>query len=335
MKYVSSHESLSGGEIENLVRTYFTNRGFQVIKDFRIRTWKPDLIAVHGNDVIVVEVKGAQADIRKAVAQAAVYATDATSAYLAAPPSQVTEWVRNAADALGIGLLQVADSVKEIVTPRRQPPRPSLLARVHRASRGGHVGKPPTYPRPRPTLDRPLRHPAVLDLFLQHPDREFTTREAAAEAHTAYSTAWRAVRDLVALGLLSSKRAGYANVVSLRSKSPVLADLRRLRSIELSPHRRAAKRFADRLAEIPEVRTAILFGSVARGTEGIASDVDVAVVVDRITVSLTGQVRRLAEQVQDEAGLSIIPTLLRPTDLASGRQLARDLQKGETLYERH
>ena len=335
MKHTTYSEALSGRELEDRVAAYLTGQGFRVIRDLRIRTWKPDIVATRGDDVIVVEAKSARADARKAMAQAAVYATDATSAYLALPPSQFTERVRNAADALGIGLLEVDDSVRQIVAPDKHAPRPSLLARARRASRGRRPAVPPEYPRRRPTLDRVLRHRAILDLLLKHPGREFTIREVAGEAKTAYATTWRTVRDLVALGLLSTKRAGHANVVSLRGDPSSLSDLQRLRSIELSPHHRAAKRFADRLAEIPDVRRAVLFGSVARGTEDVTSDVDVAVVVDKPTDSLASRVRRLAEQVQDETGLAVIPILMRPTDLDSKQQLARDIRKGEVLYERH
>lgn len=333
MKYPDP-EALSEKDLDSVVASYFSGRGYTIVRNLKLRTWKPDIVAVRGDDALVIEVKGHGGDMRKALAQVGVYATDATSAYLAIPPPDASDWLRNAADALGIGLLVVADKVEQIVRPRKQAARPAFLARARRALRGAERREPPAASKTRPTLDRALRHPAVLDVFLQFPRREFTIREVATESATSYATTWRVIQDLVGLGVLSSKRAGHSNVVSLNRRSPVLADVRRLRSLELSPHRHAAKRFAGRLARIPQIRRVILFGSTARGLEGVASDVDVAVVVDRSTEELKRRVRRLAARVRDETGLSVMPILLRPEGLQAKGQFANDVRGGEVLYAR-
>ena len=334
MKYGARLGPLSERELEEVVAEHFSRSGYRTLRNLQVRTWRPDVVAVKGDELIVVEVKGPRGDVRHAVAQAAVYATEATSAYVAVPPGNVTEWLENAAAALGIGLLTVTDRAKVRVRPERRPPRPSLLARAQRVLQAGPPPRVPESRGGRATLGRALRHPAVLNLFLRYPGREFTIREVALETRTPYATVWRVVQDLVALGVLSSKRLGPSHALSLNEKSPVVADLSRLYPIVLSPHRLAARRFSDRVRSLRDVQRAILFGSAARGTEEPTSDVDVAVVVDRLTERMKGAVRRMAVEVQDETRIAVVPTLLRAADLRSDSQFARDVLAGETLYER-
>ncbi len=189
-------------------------------------------------------------------------------------------------------------------------------------------------PRPPLTLDRALRHSPVVNLFLKYPGREFTIREAAGEARAPYATTWRVVRDLVALGVLTSKRAGHSQIIRLNPGSYILEDLRRLRSLELSPHRGAARRFAERAGKLRGVARVLLFGSVARGLERTTSDVDVAVVVDRRGPGIAERVREIAADVQEESRVAVVPILLSLREAASDGQLARDVRAGEVLYER-
>src|SRR3989304_4824057 len=83
---VSKHV-LTEEEVLDASDALFRGMGYSIIRQLRIRSWRPDLVAVKGNEVVIVETKGHLGELRKAVARTALYATDATAAYLA-PPSQ-------------------------------------------------------------------------------------------------------------------------------------------------------------------------------------------------------------------------------------------------------
>jgi predicted nucleotidyltransferase len=123
-------------------------------------------------------------------------------------------------------------------------------------------------------------------------------------------------------------------VILLIEGSPVIKDLTRLASLELSPYRRVAERFAELAREIPEVRKVILFGSVAVGRAEAGSDTDVAVVLDRRSKRTMDMVYEIASDLQDETGVSIVPIAVLEKELESKKRLIRDLKRGDVLFER-
>ncbi|MFA5896942.1 MAG: nucleotidyltransferase domain-containing protein [Thermoplasmata archaeon] len=312
----------------------FRERGYSVVHQLRIRSWRPDLVAVRGNEVVIVEAKGHLGDLRKAVARTALYATDGSAAYLALPSERVSESLREIARTLGIGLIEVDEGAKVAVKAPIGRPRPALLNRARRA-----VGKPsqgviPAW-RPRtPPLGRVLRHRRLIETLLVNPKRRFTIRELSMEARTPYATTWRMVEELKALGALTSERVGTCQYLSVNVDSPLVKDLEKIRSLELSPHRSAAREFARRLTEVPQVKKAVLFGSVAEGRETPGSDVDIAVVLARRSKHAMDRVYAIVSDVQDRTGMKVVPLAITAAELRSRGQLGDSIRAGEVLYER-
>ncbi len=312
---------------------FFREAGYRPVGRVRIRTWRPDYVAVKDDEIIIVEAKGSRADLRNALAHVAVYATDATSAYLAVPAEQADEALKTSARTLGIGLLSVEDGAKVVVKPRKGRARPGLTRRVLKSRERVHTG-PSVAARRVPSVDKVLRHRRVADALLAHPTRKFTIRELATVARTPYATTWRLVQDLESLGAILSERVGPSRHLSLNHDSPLIEDLRRLRSMELSPHRAAAREFASQLKKTPRVRKVILFGSVARDQEIPSSDVDVAIVLSRRDGNLERRITASATRVQDRTRMRVVPLFVTPSELGLEGELAQDLRDGEVLYER-
>ncbi|MCJ2670133.1 MAG: nucleotidyltransferase domain-containing protein [Thermoplasmata archaeon] len=330
MKYSKSPGTLTQGEVLDAAKAFFRSRGHRLARRVRIRTWTPGMILLKKKELAIVEAKGSHGDVRKALAQVGVYATDATYAYLAVPEGSLTAELESAARALGIGLVSVGEEVRIAVRPRKGSPRESLLRRV-----SGSAREKPEPPAPRRLpYDRVLRHKGVLDVLFSVPGGRFTIRELSLEAGTSYATTWRIVRDLVSMGALTSERVGPSTVISTNEGSPVIKDLTRLASLELSPYRRVAERFAELAREIPEVRKVILFGSVAEGRATAGSDTDVAVVLDRRSERTMDKVYEIASELQDETGVKVVPIAVVEKDFESKKRLIRDLKRGDVLFER-
>src|SRR3989441_878751 len=336
---MKSHERPSrtaelGRDLEDLVQAYMRSAGFEVVQGVRVRTWRPDIVAVRGDELVIVEVRGSRGELRKALAQTALYATDASSAYLAVPRNRIITSLKEAARVLGIGLMEVNDAVRVVVKPLSKSARPSLLHRVER--RLERPTRPATQRIPRSTVpyDKILRHRSILESLFAQPRRRFTIRELSGAAHTSYATTWRIVEDLKALGAITSERVGPSEALSLVRDSALVADLRQLLSLSLAPHRLAAREFARRVAKLPGVDRIVLFGSVAQGRQSPGSDVDVAVVVRRETESMRGQVYDTVSKVQETTRMKVVPVFVTRRELESEGELGRALRAGEVLFER-
>ncbi|MCK4445275.1 MAG: nucleotidyltransferase domain-containing protein, partial [Thermoplasmata archaeon] len=305
-----------------------------IVLQMKIRTWRPDLVALKGEDVVIVEVKGSLGDIDKAVAQAAAYTIDATFTYIAIPEARLTKDLERRADALGIGILTVNDHVRTAVQPQRKSPRPSFLKRAQAA-----LGKRPRIPereQPRGGIpyDRFLKHKEVIDVLFSVPGRRFTIRELSIEADSSYATTWRLVNALISMGALRSEVVGPSRLLSINEESPITADLKGLKEMDLLPHRKVAERFAELLSRISNVQKVILFGSVAEGRANADSDIDIAVVIKRRSEKAMRQVYDTAADIQDETGMKVVPIRVLVRELESDDQLILSLKRGVVLFER-
>lgn len=333
MNTTVSKRVLTEEDVLNATDALFRGRGYAIISQLRIRSWRPDFVAVKGNEVVIVETKGHLGDLRKAVARTALYATDASAAYLALPSQRTSTSLRGLAQTLGIGLIEVDGRARFAVKAPRGDPRPALLIRAHRAA-GKHPEDDIRARRPRAApLGRVLRHRRIVEALLANPKRRFTVRELSIQARTPYATTWRTVEELRALGALTAERVGTSQYLSVNENSALLRDLERIRSLELSPHRAAAREFARRLADVPPVKKAILFGSVAERREAAGSDVDIAVVLSRKSKRAMDQIYAAVAEVQDRTGMKVVPLIVSPEELRSRGQLGHALRAGQVLYE--
>ena len=326
---------LTEEEVLDASDALFRGMDYAIIRQLRIRSWRPGLVAVKGNEVVIVETKGHLGELRKAVAQTALYATDASAAYLALPSQRSSPSLRGLARTLGIGLIEVNERARFAVKAPKGAPRPAFLLRARRAAGGKSPESDIRARRPRPALlGRALRHRRIVDALLLNPKRRFTVRELSIQARTSYATTWRTVEELRALGALTAERVGTSQYLSVNEDSALLRDLGRIRSLELSPHRAAAREFARRLADVPPVKKAVLFGSVAEGRESAGSDVDIAIVLSRRSKQTMDRIYAAATEVQDRTGMKVVPMIVTPKELRSRGQLGDTLRAGQVLYER-
>lgn len=329
---VSKHV-LTEEEVLDASDALFRGMGYSIIRQLRIRSWRPDLVAVKGNEVVIVETKGHLGELRKAVARTALYATDASAAYLALPSQRSSTSLRGLARTLGIGLIEVNGRARFAVKAPKGAPRPAFLLRARRAAEKSPENDiRARRPRPAP-LGRVLRHRRIVEALLVNPKRRFTVRELSIQARTSYATTWRTVEELRALGALTAERVGTSQYLSVNEDSALLRDLERMRSLELSPHRAAAREFARRLADVPPVKKAVLFGSVAEGREAAGSDVDIAIVLSRRSKRAMDRIYTAVSEVQDRTGMKVVPMIVTPEELRSRGQLGDALRAGQVLYE--
>ncbi len=330
--------SMSPNKVEKhvleAVEDHLRARGYEIVPEMKLRTWRPDLVALKGEDLVIVEAKGSLGDIDRAVAQAATYTIDATFTYIAIPKERLTEDLERRADALGIGIITVNDRTRTVVRPKRKSTRPSFLKRVQSCA-----GRSPSTSVREPRrggipYDRFLRHKGIVDVLFSIPGRRLTIRELSKEAGSSYATTWRLVKALIDLGALRSEVVGPSRLISINESSPIIEDLVNLGKIDLLPHRKVAEHFAGLVSKIPSVQKVILFGSVAQGNATAESDIDIAVVMKRRSEKVMTKAYNTAAAIQDETGMAVVPIQILTKELESDDQLIRSLKRGVVLFER-
>lgn len=117
----------------------------------------------------------------------------------------------------------------------------------------------------------------ALSLLLLHPDRPLHVREIARLTGSPAGTMVKELDRLHRAGLLQRIRVGNQVHFAANENSPVFSELSSLLKKTVG----LADVLADALAPLrPQIRFAFVFGSVARGTEREASDVDLVIVGD-------------------------------------------------------
>ena len=170
---------------------------------------------------------------------------------------------------------------------------------------------------------------AVLATLLLRPEASLHVRELARIAGVSAGSLHRELRMLAGLGLLVRQEVGRQVHYRANQASPVFAELAGLL--------RKTSGLADVLREAltplaGKVSLAFVYGSVAAGTEGASSDVDVMVLG---SASFTDVVRALSS-AQTVLQREVNPTVMRARAfeqrLAAGDGFARSVTKGQRLW---
>jgi len=154
----------------------------------------------------------------------------------------------------------------------------------------------------------------VLGLLLLHPDESFHLREIARITNTQPGTLRRELALLAEAGVLQSEKVG--NLVRYRAspECPIYDELRGI----LRKTSGIAEILREALAPLSDrISVAFVYGSVARGDERRASDIDVMVVG---TVALEDVVRAL-HPCQQQLRREINPSVYAPAEF---RRKAKD-----------
>jgi len=144
-----------------------------------------------------------------------------------------------------------------------------------------------------------------------HANAPLSGREIARRAGIWSGPGSRALRELVASGILTCQHHGRTNTYALADVGIPL--VRRVRDLFWSEAGRSADLCDSLLADVPELLSIILFGSEARGEARPESDTDLLLVVERKHDALDA---RISESCLEASGREGLHTSWLVVDLA-------------------
>jgi len=148
----------------------------------------------------------------------------------------------------------------------------------------------------------------VLALIFGHPERSFYTSEIMRNVRSGTGAVERELSRLQRSGLVSVERIGNQKHYRANRQSPIFAELQSLviKTVAVTePLRKSLEPCADK------IRTAFVYGSVAKGTDTARSDIDLMVIGDELNYS---ELYAALQNVEDALGRKVSPTFVSPKD---------------------
>ncbi len=169
----------------------------------------------------------------------------------------------------------------------------------------------------------------VLALLFGQPGRSFFTNELIGLVGSGSGAVQREVKRLVESGLVTVTRLGSQKHYQANAAAPIYEELRGIVTKTLGP----AEVLRTALAPLGDtVRLALVYGSVAKGSDTAQSDIDLLLVSDTLTLE---QVYEVLAPVEAQLGRRVSPTLYSVAEFrrrrTSGNPFLTKVLAGETI----
>ncbi len=153
----------------------------------------------------------------------------------------------------------------------------------------------------------------ILAYLLTYADEQLTIGEIIDDVDVSRPHVTNFVNDLRDLGLVEKQKKGNLYLITVNEDSPYIGPLRTLLAIDAEPLRLAAIDFTDKMLQTygDSIKAVYLFGSVARGTPRIDSDIDILLIHDKLPERTTSQIEGMANQYGDKHGVTFSLTWYR------------------------
>jgi predicted nucleotidyltransferase len=148
----------------------------------------------------------------------------------------------------------------------------------------------------------------VLALIFGQPERSFYTSEIMRNVRSGTGAVERELSRLHRSGLVSVERIGNQKHYRANHQSPIFTELQSLviKTVALTePLRKSLAPCADK------IKTAFVYGSVAKGTDTARSDIDLMVIGDKLNYS---ELYAALQDGEEALGRKVSPTFLSLTD---------------------
>lgn len=155
----------------------------------------------------------------------------------------------------------------------------------------------------------------ILRLFLEYPNREFSTEEVFSNSNVGTGYGLKCLRFFADAGILKIRKIGKQKRYILNKSSNLFPILDKLFEQERTAFPKVSYLHRGILAEVIEKldkETIILFGSVAAGTATQESDIDLLIATER-----EGLARKILRQAEEKNGIKMQGIILSKEKLGA------------------
>jgi predicted nucleotidyltransferase len=149
----------------------------------------------------------------------------------------------------------------------------------------------------------------VLGLLFVNPERSYFANELVRLAESGSGAVHRELATLEAAGLVTATRVGNQKHYQANRASPIFEELRgiALKTFGVAEVLREALKPLE-----PRIRAAFIYGSLAKGSDTAASDIDLLVVSDELAYA---DVFGVASNAERRLGRKVNPSIHTPADV--------------------
>lgn len=175
----------------------------------------------------------------------------------------------------------------------------------------------------------------LLNAFFTYPLKEFSEMELQRICGIPQPSAHRNLGYLGENGILDRRYVGKANQYSLNKKHILTAILGKIFKEE-NLLARLKNEVAAEVKRLPDVDVAVLFGSVAKGTERADSDIDIFIACKKDKSGVEGKLKRLEHTIENKFGnpLSLMIKSEEELKELKTKAIYDEIKNGEIIFKR-
>jgi predicted nucleotidyltransferase len=170
---------------------------------------------------------------------------------------------------------------------------------------------------------------AILGLLFSHPDEAFYLRQIVDLAGLAVGQTQRELKRLTGCGIVTRSEQGRHVYFRANDKCPIFDELRGI----VAKTTGAVVAIGGALEPLVDrIRLAFVFGSVARGEETRASDIDVMVIGEASFAELANAVHPVERSLRREVNLTVYPVREFRTKTREGHSFLTRVVSGKKVF---
>ncbi|MFC1657068.1 nucleotidyltransferase domain-containing protein [Candidatus Moduliflexota bacterium] len=148
----------------------------------------------------------------------------------------------------------------------------------------------------------------VLGLLFGNPDRSYYANEIVRLAGSGIGAVQRELEKLAAAGIIEVRRIGNQKHYQANHQSPIFDELRGI-AVKTFGIVDVLRSFLEPFTE--RIRAALIYGSVAKGSDTADSDIDLMIVSSDLSYA---DLFTVLSEAEDKLGRSVQPTVYKPAE---------------------
>ena len=159
----------------------------------------------------------------------------------------------------------------------------------------------------------------LLTLFLLNPEKEYYVREIVRMTQENYNAVRRELANLDTFGLITGQKRGNQQYYAVNRSFFLYDELQKI----VMKTEGAAAIIGDALAQLSGIECMFIYGSFARGTAGVKSDIDLFIVGDIDESVLIPRIHASEQAINREINYTLM----------QGREFLRRKQSGDPFVK--